>query len=133
MTPMMQQFRAAKDAYPGMVVFFQNGEFYELFDEDAELCHKVLGLTLTKREEHPMAGFPLAKLEHHLRGLLNAGYRVAVAEQMEPPNDGKKIIRREVTPLRIGRFAGMLGAGNRFRTSGATTVGALAPGLPTVR
>jgi DNA mismatch repair protein MutS len=97
MTPMMQQFRAAKDAYPGMIVFFQNGEFYELFDEDAELCHKVLGLTLTKREEHPMAGFPLAKLEHHLRGLLNAGYRVAVAEQMEPPNDGKKIIRREVT------------------------------------
>ncbi len=97
MTPMMQQFRAAKDAYPGMVVLFQNGEFYELFDEDADLVHKVLGLTLTKREEHPMAGFPLAKLDHHLRLLLAAGHRVAVAEQMEPPNDGKKIIRREVT------------------------------------
>ena len=97
MTPMMQQFRAAKDAYPGMIVLFQNGEFYELFDEDAEVCHKVCGLTLTKREEHPMAGFPLAKLDHQLRQLLAAGYRVAVAEQMEPPNDGKKIIRREVT------------------------------------
>ncbi len=94
---MMQQFRAAKDAYPGMIVLFQNGEFYELFDEDAELVHKVLGLVLTKREEHPMAGFPLAKLDHNLRQLLAAGHRVAVAEQVEPPNDGKKIIRREVT------------------------------------
>ena len=97
MTPMMQQFRAAKDAYPGMIVLFQNGEFYELFDEDAELAHKTLGLVLTKREEHPMAGFPLAKLDHQLRQLLAAGHRVAVAEQTEPPNDGKKIIRREVT------------------------------------
>ena len=97
MTPMMQQFRAAKDAYPGMIVLFQNGEFYELFDEDAEVCHKVCGLTLTKREEHPMAGFPLAKLDHQLRQLLAAGYRVAVAEQMDPPHDSKKIIRREVT------------------------------------
>ncbi len=97
MTPMMQQFRAAKDAHPGMMVFFQNGEFYELFDEDAEVGHKLLGLTLTKREDHPMAGFPLAKLDHYLRLLLGAGQRVAVVEQLEPPNDGKKIIPRGVT------------------------------------
>ncbi|MCU0703291.1 MAG: DNA mismatch repair protein MutS [Fimbriiglobus sp.] len=98
MTPMMQQLQAARDAHPGMVVLFQNGEFFELFGDDAELGHRVIGLTLTKREETPMAGFPLAKLDHYLRQLLAAGHRVAVVEQMEPPaTDGKKIIRREVT------------------------------------
>ncbi len=96
MTPMMQQLQAAREQYPGMVVFFQNGEFYELFGDDAHLGHRVLGLTLTAREGTPMAGFPLAKLEHYLRLLLNAGHRVAVCEQMEPPG-GNKIIRREVT------------------------------------
>ncbi len=96
MTPMMQQLKAAREQYPGMVVFFQNGEFYELFGDDAHLGHKVLGLHLTAREETPMAGFPLAKLDHNLRLLLNAGHRVAVCEQMEPPGGGK-IIRREVT------------------------------------
>ncbi len=96
MTPMMQQLTAAREQYPGMVVFFQNGEFYELFGDDAHLGNRVLGLTLTAREETPMAGFPLAKLDHYLRLLLNAGHRVAVCEPMEPPGGGK-IIRREVT------------------------------------
>ncbi len=96
LTPMMQQLKAAREQYPGMVVFFQNGEFYELFEDDAHLGHRVLGLALTARDGIPMAGFPLAKLEHYLRMLLNAGHRVAVCEQMEPPG-GKKIIRREVT------------------------------------
>jgi DNA mismatch repair protein MutS len=95
-TPMMQQLQAAREQYPGMVVFFQNGEFYELFGDDAHLGHRVLGLTLTARDGTPMAGFPLAKLDHYLRLLLNAGHRVAVCEQMEPPG-GSKIIRREVT------------------------------------
>ena len=97
LTPMMQQLKAARDEHPGMVVFFQNGEFYELFGDDAPLGHKVLGLALTAREGIPMAGFPLAKLDHYLRMLLNAGHRVAVCEQMEPPKGGGKIIRREVT------------------------------------
>src|SRR4029077_17819874 len=64
----------------------------------AHLGHKVLGLHLTAREETPMAGFPLAKPDHYLRLLLNAGHRVAVCEQMEPPGGGK-IIRREVTRI----------------------------------
>ena len=97
LTPMMQQLRAARAEHPGMIVFFQNGEFFELFEEDAVVGHKVLGLHLTKREDTPMAGFPVAKLEHNLRIMLNAGHRVAVCEQMEPPGGGKKIIRREVT------------------------------------
>jgi DNA mismatch repair protein MutS len=100
MTPMMQQLQAARDQHPGMVVLFQNGEFFELFGDDAELGHRVLGLTLARREETQpqMAGFPLHKLDHFLRQLLAAGHRVAVVEQMEPPNPAVKApIRREVT------------------------------------
>ncbi|OWK45265.1 DNA mismatch repair protein MutS [Fimbriiglobus ruber] len=97
MTPMMQQFRDAKEQHPGMLVLFRNGDFYELFEDDAELGHRVLGLTLTKRDkEIPMAGFPQHKLEHYLGMLLRAGHRVAVCEQMEEAGGGKKIIRREV-------------------------------------
>ena len=51
MTPMMQQYRDAKDKHPGMLLFFRNGDFYELFEEDAELGAKVLGITLTKRDK----------------------------------------------------------------------------------
>lgn len=94
---MMQQFRAAKDQHPGMLVLFRNGDFYELFEEDADVGAKALGLTLTKRDkEIPMAGFPQHKLEHYLGMLLKAGYRVAVCEQMEEAGPGKKLIRREV-------------------------------------
>ncbi len=100
MTPMMQQFREAKDQHPGMLVLFRNGDFYELFEEDAELGHRVLGITLTKRDkEIPMAGFPYHKLEHYLNVLLRAGHRVAVCEQMEDASSGKKLIRREVNRL----------------------------------
>ncbi|CAN5316356.1 DNA mismatch repair protein MutS [soil metagenome] len=97
LSPMMQQLQAARLQHPGMLIFFQNGEFYELFGDDAVRGSKLLGLTLTKRDEMPMAGFPLSKLEHYLRMLLTAGERVAVVEQMEQPGQGKKIIRREVT------------------------------------
>jgi DNA mismatch repair protein MutS len=100
MTPMMQQLQAARDAHPGMVILFQNGEFFELFGDDAELGNRVLGLTLARREESqpPMAGFPLHKLDHFLRQLLAAGHRVAVVEQTEAPNPAVKApIRREVT------------------------------------
>ncbi|MGL4421277.1 MAG: DNA mismatch repair protein MutS, partial [Gemmataceae bacterium] len=97
LTPMMQQFREAKAKHPGMMVFFRNGDFYELFEDDAESGSRLLGLTLTKRDkEIPMAGFPYHKLEHYLAQLLRAGHRVAVCEQLEEASGGKKIIRREV-------------------------------------
>jgi DNA mismatch repair protein MutS len=97
LTPMMQQFRAAKAQHPGMLVLFRNGDFYELFEDDAELGSRLLGITLTRRDNHtPMAGFPVHKLEHYLNVLLRGGHRVAVCEQMEEAGGGKKIIRREV-------------------------------------
>src|SRR5688572_23831925 len=80
-----------------MLVLFRNGEFYELFEDDAELGSRVLGITLTKRDGSiPMAGVPVHKLEHYLALLLRAGHRVAVCEQMEEPDPKKKIIHREV-------------------------------------
>jgi len=96
-TPMMQQYLDAKAAHPGMMVLFRNGDFYELFEDDAELGAKRLGITLTKRDkEIPMAGFPHHALERYLAVLLRSGHRVAVCEQMEEASGGKKIIRREV-------------------------------------
>ena len=83
MSRMMQQFHDAKAAHPGMLVLFRNGDFYELFEDDAELGARVLGIHLTKRDGSiPMAGVPVHKLEHYLGILLRAGHRVAVCEQM---------------------------------------------------
>jgi DNA mismatch repair protein MutS len=100
MTRMMQQYHDAKASHPGMLVLFRNGEFYELFEDDAVLANRVLGLTLTKRDGTiPMAGVPVVKLEHYLGLLLRAGHRVAVCEQMEEPDPKKKIIHREVNRI----------------------------------
>lgn len=97
MSRMMQQYHDAKAQHPGMIVLFRNGDFYELFEDDAELGSRVLGIALTKRDGTiPMAGVPVHKLEHYLAILLRAGHRVAVCEQMEEPDPKKKIIHREV-------------------------------------
>jgi DNA mismatch repair protein MutS len=100
MTRMMQQYHDAKAQHPGMLVLFRNGEFYELFEDDAILVNRVLGLTLTKRDGTiPMAGVPVVKLEHYLGLLLRAGHRVAVCEQLEEADPKKKIIPREVNRI----------------------------------
>jgi len=97
-TPMMQQYREAKERHPGMLLFFRMGDFYELFEEDAVLAAKLLGLTLTSRDKSiAMAGFPHHQLENYLHKLLKAGHRVAVCDQVEDPAQAKGLVRREVT------------------------------------
>jgi DNA mismatch repair protein MutS len=98
-TPMMQQYRDAKARHPGMLLLFHNGDFYELFEDDAEVGARVLGLTLTKRDKQiPMAGFPHHALEKHLHRLLQAGHRVAICDQVEDPATVKgRPVNREVT------------------------------------
>jgi DNA mismatch repair protein MutS len=98
-TPMMQQYRDAKERHPGMILLFRAGDFYELFYDDAELVSRVLGITLTSRDKViPMAGFPHHALETHLRKLLRAGHRVAVCDQVEEASQAKgRLVRREVT------------------------------------
>ncbi len=97
-TPMMQQYRDAKARHPGMLLFFRNGDFYELFEDDAELGSRLLGITLTKRDKGiPMAGVPHHALDRYLARLLQSGQRVAICEQVEDAAQAKGLIRREVT------------------------------------
>lgn len=98
LTPMMQQYREAKERHPGMLLLFRMGDFYETFGEDAEVASRVLGLALTSRDKTvPMAGFPHHALENHLRKLIQAGHRVALCDQVEDPALAKGLVRREVT------------------------------------
>src|SRR5438445_12227585 len=81
-----------------MLLLFRMGDIYELFDADAEVAARQLGLTLTSRDKTvSMAGFPHHSLESHLRKLLQAGHRVAICDQVEDPALAKGLVRREVT------------------------------------
>jgi DNA mismatch repair protein MutS len=97
-TPMMQQYQDARARHPGMLLLFRMGDFYELFDTDAELAARLLGLTLTSRDKTvPMAGFPHHQLENYLHKLIQAGQRVAICDQVEDPALAKGLVRRDVT------------------------------------
>jgi len=97
-TPAMKQFHRFKQQHPGTVLFFRMGDFYEMFYEDAELAHKVLGVTLTQRTKGiPMAGVPYHSVEGYLRRMIQAGHRVAVCEQMQDPSEAKGVVERDVT------------------------------------
>ncbi len=100
LTPVMRQYRAAKDAHPDALLFFRLGDFYELFYEDALIASRELQLTLTSRDKTksvPMCGVPYHSAGTYLQRLLRKGYRVALCEQMEDPKATKTIVRREVT------------------------------------
>src|SRR2546423_13664570 len=97
-TTMMEQYREAKRRHPGVLLFFRNGDFYELFEDDAEVGARILGITLTKRDKQiPMAGAPHQALDRYLARLLQAGHRVPICEQMEEAPQARRLIRREVT------------------------------------
>ncbi len=103
-TPLMQQHRAIKQRYPDAILLFRVGDFYETFGEDAILASKVLGITLTKRNNgaaasSELAGFPYHALDSYLHKLVKAGYRVAVCDQLEDPKSVKGIVKRGVTEM----------------------------------
>ncbi|MEP7287427.1 MAG: DNA mismatch repair protein MutS [Chloroflexota bacterium] len=99
LTPMRQQYLDIKAQYPDAIVLFRLGDFYETFDADAEIASRELDLVLTARsgkgQKMPMAGMPYHAVESYIARLVEKGYHVVIAEQMEPP--GKKLVRREVT------------------------------------
>ncbi len=100
LTPVMRQYRAAKEAHPDALLFFRLGDFYELFFEDAVVAARELQLTLTSRDKTksvPMCGVPYHSAGTYLQRLLRRGFRVALCEQMEDPKSAKTIVRREVT------------------------------------
>lgn len=96
LSPMMAQWHACKKVAGDAILFFRLGDFYEAFFEDASLIAKELELTLTKRQETPMAGIPHHISEAYIDKLVAKGYRVAVAEQTEDPKKTKGIVNREV-------------------------------------
>ena len=101
MTPMMRQYLDVKDQYPGMILFFRLGDFYEMFFEDAKLVSRELELTLTGKscgmdERAPMCGVPFHSAETYINRLIEKGYKVAICEQMEDPATAKGIVRRDV-------------------------------------
>ncbi len=102
-TPLMQQYLKLKKAYKDCVLLFQMGDFYECFYEDAHILAKELGLTLTSREKGenaaPMAGFPIKALDTHLPKLVQKGYKVAIANQVEDPRFAKGLVDRKVVEV----------------------------------
>ncbi|MBT3340018.1 MAG: DNA mismatch repair protein MutS [Planctomycetes bacterium] len=98
-TPMMRQFHAAKNRYPHALLFFRMGDFYEMFFDDAHTAGKVLGLSVvsrSKEKEIPMAGVPVKSMPGYLVRLVQAGYTVAICEQMQDPREAKGIVDRDV-------------------------------------
>jgi DNA mismatch repair protein MutS len=103
-TPLMQQHRAIKQRYPDAILLFRVGDFYETFGEDAILTSRVLGITLTKRNNGAassweLAGFPYHALDTYLHKLVKAGHRVAICDQLEDPKAAKGIVKRGVTEM----------------------------------
>jgi len=100
-TPLMQQYREIKARHQDAILFFRMGDFYEMFYDDAETASRVLGLTLTSRNnggaaEVPLAGIPVKAAAEYLRRLVGQGHRVAVCEQVEDPKLAKGLVKREV-------------------------------------
>lgn len=97
----MDQYRRIKEKNRGAVLFYRMGDFYEMFDEDAVIASRVLGLTLTSRNhgecaKTPLCGFPFHALDRYLARMIAAGHRVAVCEQVEDPKTAKGLVKRDV-------------------------------------
>ena len=104
-TPLMRQYYKIKDRHPKALLLFRMGDFYESFDEDAKTVSRLLGITLTERnngdaDDVPMAGFPHHALDSHLPKLIRAGLRVAICEQTEDANSSSgKVVDRDVVEV----------------------------------
>jgi DNA mismatch repair protein MutS len=103
-TPLMQQHRAIKQKYPDALLLFRVGDFYETFGEDAIHASRILGITLTKRNNgsassSELAGFPHHALDTYLHKLVKGGFRVAICDQLEDPKLAKGIVKRGITEM----------------------------------
>jgi len=100
LTPMMKQYQQVKSEIPDdAVLLFRLGDFYEMFFDDAKKAAPVLDITLTKRGGVPMCGVPFHALNNYLPRLLDAGIKVAIAEQIEDPKQAKGIVKRAVSRI----------------------------------
>lgn len=105
LSPMMKQYFAVKEKCKGFLLFFRLGDFYEMFFDDALLASRVLELTLTGRdcgleERAPMCGIPYHACEIYIKKLIDAGYKVAICEQLTDPKDAKGgIVERDIVRI----------------------------------
>jgi DNA mismatch repair protein MutS len=100
-TPMLRQYLDIKKLYPGTILFFRLGDFYEMFNEDAIIGARELEITLTARHKDspnpvPMCGVPHHAASNYISRLVRKGYRVAICEQTQSPGKGIKLVAREV-------------------------------------
>lgn len=101
LSPMMQHYMETKKEYPDCILFYRLGDFYEMFFDDALTVSKELEITLTGKdcglaERAPMCGVPYHALDAYLYRLVQKGYKVAIAEQVEDPKLAKGLVKREV-------------------------------------
>ncbi|RMG64071.1 MAG: DNA mismatch repair protein MutS, partial [Bacteroidetes bacterium] len=101
---MFRQYRALKEQVPDAILFFRMGDFYELFFDDARVAAELLDLTLTSRnrgapDEIPMAGVPHHAARGYVRTLVDRGYKVAIADQVEDPKAARGLVRRAITQV----------------------------------
>ncbi|MCU7556486.1 DNA mismatch repair protein MutS [Macrococcus capreoli] len=101
-TPMMTQYLQMKEQYKDAILFFRLGDFYEMFYDDAILAAKELEITLTRRDKKnaiPMCGVPHHSAKGYIERLIEKGYKIAIAEQMEDPKMTKGMVKREVVQI----------------------------------
>ena len=99
LTPMMQQyFEVKRGLPPDTLLFFRLGDFFEVFYDDAVIASRLLGLTLTKRQDYPMAGIPFHAADNYVTKLLAAGRKVAICDQAETAKPGK-LVKRALTRI----------------------------------
>ena len=101
LTPLMRQYGEIKARNPNAILLYRMGDFYEMFNDDARIASKVLGLTLTSRnhgaaDNTPLAGFPFHALDRYAHRLVKAGYKIAICEQTEDPKAAKGIVKRDI-------------------------------------
>ncbi len=106
LTPMQRQYKDIKARNQDCLLFFRLGDFYEMFDDDAQVAARELDLTLTtrdrgkpKEEQTPMCGVPFHSVDAYIARLVAKGYKVAICEQMEDPAAAKGLVEREVTRI----------------------------------
>jgi DNA mismatch repair protein MutS len=104
LTPMMEQYYQIKKQYPGIILFFRMGDFYEVFFEDAINTSKLLNISLTHRGKLggypiPMAGIPHHAAATYIDRLTQMGHKIAICEQVEDPKQAKGIVKRAVTQV----------------------------------
>src|SRR4051812_12396232 len=117
--PMLKHWQEMKAQHRNAILFYRVGDFYEMFNEDAELAARILDIALTSRSDGvPLAGVPVKAAAEYLRQLIGAGHRVAICEQVEDPRLAKGLVRREVvetvTPGAMLQEGWLAGGKNNF-------------------